>query len=477
MSELAQIKRGLAWFGSATLLTKLFDIAGIFVVLRCLDSEQIGLASLALGASIIFESFGGLGVEAAIVQARQLSASALSSLFWFCVIVAVVISGSVLATASSIAAFYDEPRLVPLLWASTVKFLALGATIVPFQLLIRNLHFREVSFVQGAASVGVNAAKISLALGGMGAWALVIPNVLHGVLSLVVTSCIAPFRPRLHFVWSEIREFVSFGVRAAASTILMQCSRNLDNLLVGKFLGMSALGVYRVAFDIAMMPMEILSQTTYRVAYPVFSRVADQWKQLESTFFDTSRMLLVMTGPLAVLIFFGARDLLQLIAGEKWLDAVPAIRILCWAGVLRSTERLFTRLFNAIGKPQLTLIETVATLAILGISMGSLLAVYGETLGVITVCIAWIVSYPLLFLVVQSLVRTVMPLRFAAYARHLAPTVLCVAIMAAAAALATALRPDAWPVTGMAIVIGAGLGSYILSLRWIAGFRLREAFK
>jgi O-antigen/teichoic acid export membrane protein len=166
-----------------------------------------------------------------------------------------------------VAAFYDEPRLVPLLWASTVKFLTLGATIVPFQLLIRDLRFREVSMIQGVSSLFVNAAKIALAFAGAGAWALVVPNALHGVLFLAVVAGSTRFRPRLRFVWREIKGFVSFGVRAAASTVLMESSRNLDYFLVGKFLGLSALGVYRVAFEVAMMPMETLAQTTYRVAY------------------------------------------------------------------------------------------------------------------------------------------------------------------------------------------------------------------
>lgn len=481
MTERAQIKRGLVWFGSATLLTKLLDVAGIVVVLRHLGSEELGLAALTLGASIVFESFGGLGVEAAIVQAREISREALGSLFWFCLLVAALICGAVFLAAPAIAAFYGDPRLGPLLLASSAKFLFLGAAIVPFQLLIRDLRFREVSAVQGFCSLGVNVAKIALAIAGAGAWALVLPNALHGVLFLAAVSRISPFWPRFRFVWREISGFVSFGARAAASTITMECSRNLDYFLVGKFLGLSALGIYRVAFEVAMMPMETLSQTTYRVAYPVFSRVSAAWERLEAAFLDTARMLLAITGPLAVLIFFGARDLLLLFTGEKWLAAVPAIQVLCLAGVLRTAERLFTRLFNAVGKPHLTLYETLTTLVILAASMTALLTLFGERYGVLAVCAAWVASYPLLFVAVGHLARAVMPFRFTRYLRHLAPTAACVAIMAALTALATALRPaagaGAWPATGLLVVVGVGLGSYVLALRRITGLRLRDAFK
>jgi O-antigen/teichoic acid export membrane protein len=94
--------------------------------------------------------------------------------------------------------------------------------------------------------------------------------------------------------------------------------------------------------------------------------VSAEWERLEAAFLDTARMLLTITGPMAVVAFFGARDLLLLITGEKWLAAVPAIQVLCLAGILRTSERLFTRLFNAVGKPHLTLIETLATLVVLG---------------------------------------------------------------------------------------------------------------
>lgn len=481
VTERAQIKHGLAWFGSATLLSKLFDVAGIVVLLRFLGSEELGLASLALGVSIVFESFGGLGVEAAIVQSRQVTDEALSSLFWFCMLVAVLICGAVFVAAPLIAAFYEEPRLEPLLWASTVKFVTLGATIVPFQLLIRDLRFREVSMIQAVTSLFVNVAKIALAIAGTGAWALVAPNALYGVLFLVIVARVTPFRPAFRFVWREIREFVSFGVRTAASTIMMESSRNLDYFLVGKFLGLPALGVYRVAFEVAMMPMETLSQTTYRVAYPVFSRVSAEWGRLEAAFFDTARMLLTMTGPIAVVVFFGAGDLLRLIAGDKWLDAVPAIQVLCLAGVLRTSERLFTRLFNAVGKPNLTVVETLATLVVLGAAMSALLMSIGDRVGVLAVCYAWVASYPLLFAVAYGLARSVMPFRFTTYARHLAPTAACVAIMAlmtaAAAALRPATGPAASPLAGLFIVAGVGLGSYMFALRAITGLRLRDVFK
>ena len=481
MTERAQIKRGLVWFGSATLLSKLLDVVGIVIVLRYLSSEQLGIASLALGVSTVFESFGGLGVEAAIVQARGISRETLSSLFWFCVLVAALICGAMFVAAPWVSVFYDDSRLTPMLWASTLKFLCLGVAIVPLQILIRDLRFPEISMVQGITALGVNLAKIALAFAGKGAWALVLPNALYGVIFLAALSWLAPFRPQLRLVWRDISWFVSFGVRAAASTITMECSRNLDYFLVGKFLGLSALGMYRVAFEIAMMPMETLAQTTYRVAYPVFSRVADDWRRLEAAFFDTSRMMLTITGPMAVVIFFGARDLLQLITGEKWLAAVPAIQVLCWAGVLRTAERLFTRLFNAVGKPQLTLFESLLTLVVLATTMCTLLYFLGDTIGVLAVCAAWVLSYPILFFFVRSLARRVMPFRFTGYLRCLGPTVACVAIMGLLTALATALRPatgaGAWPASGLILVTVVGLGSYALSLRRLAGLSIRDIFK
>jgi O-antigen/teichoic acid export membrane protein len=335
--------------------------------------------------------------------------------------------------------------------------------------------------IQAVTSLFVNVAKIALAIAGTGAWALVEPNELYGVLFLVIVGWVTPFRPRLRFVWREIRGYVSFGVRAAASTIMMEASRNLDYFLVGKFLGLSALGVYRVAFEVAMMPMETLSQTTYRVAYPVFSRVSAEWGRLEAAFFDTARMLLSVTGPIAVVVFFGAADLLRLIAGDKWLDAVPAIQVLALAGVLRTAERLFTRLFNAVGKPGLTVLETLATLVVLGGLMTALLLTIGESVGVLAVCYAWVASYPLLFVIARGLARSVMPFHFAKYARHLAPTAACVAIMAALTAAAMALRPAtgpaASPAAGLLLVAGVGLGSYVVALRGITGLRLRDAFK
>ncbi len=466
----AQLRRALGWYGSATLLMRVVDVASTIVVLHYLSKDDLGLASLCLGITITAEALSGFGVSGAIVQAEHVSAPQQSSLFWWCMAVALVLAMIVWLGADPIARYYEAPRLGPMVAVSGLKLLTVGAAIVPLHMLSRALRFKQVSVVQASASLAETVTKLSLAVIGFGAWALVVSNVLRGLFLLLALLIVVRFVPKLRFRRNEIAPFVSFGVRASLASLVSEAARNVDYFLIGKYLGVSTLGVYRVAFDVAMTPAEAIAQPISRVSVPLFSRLALEPQRMPDAFLRSTRYLLALTGPVALFLSFAGEDLLTLIQAGAWLEAMPALGVLCWAAVMRVMTRMFSNVFVACGRPDLALLEAGLTLMVLAASMIALLQLGAAQLGMLAVCYAWLLAYPILFSVLWRFARQVMELRLETYARALAPIIAGLIVTAGTTATALAmlaeLHPSASAITRLACVAAVVLATFTAFMRW-----------
>jgi O-antigen/teichoic acid export membrane protein len=345
-----QVKRGLLWLGSATLAARVLDAVATFVVVSVLTKEQMGLSALALSACTILESLSGIGIGSALVQAKEVSAREESSLFWLTSAVGVGLGLILLGLAPLLAYTYDQADLLPLVAGSSLKLVLVGISVVPLQLLSKRLGFREIGTVQTLSSLGEGVVKIALALSGAGAWALVIGNVARGFVLLAALWTFSGFRPQFHFALDETKRFVRFGLQVAGSGLLYYVYKNADYFLVGKLLDIEALGLYRVAFDVAMQPTDTIITVVGRVGFPVYSRLSHDLRALRATIASNTRSLFLMVAPLAALIFFCAEQLFEVVGEGRWLGAVPAVQILVWAGLLRAATTMFPQVYVAMGK-------------------------------------------------------------------------------------------------------------------------------
>ncbi|MBU0551743.1 oligosaccharide flippase family protein, partial [Myxococcota bacterium] len=434
------IKRGIFWLGLAQLIARLLDAGSVLIILIFLSREAVGLATLAWAIAVILEAFNGLGIGAAMLQAKTISARQIDAIFIFTMSIAALLFLGVSLAAPWIARGYGAPELTPMIIASVSKLLFVGAALVPLQLLNRALAFKQIGVAQTLASLGASLLKVALAATGFGAWALVIGYTSHGLFLLIGVGLLQPYRPRLRFTlteiierFGEIADMIRFGLKVATSGVIYHFYRNADYLLLGAFFGKEAVGVYRVAFDMAMTPAMTLLGVANRAAFPVFSRLAAARDQLADAFLWIQGSLALLVAPIAVFLTFAATDLLRLIGKDEWLAAGPIISVLCWAALLRSLAQIFPQLFHACGKPEYAIYDSLLSVALLiGMFWGAL-RFFSPHFGLITMAYAWLLSYPALLLFLWLFARRLAPLSARAYLgqlRHPAASSLAAAALA-----------------------------------------------
>lgn len=465
------IKQGLVWLGTASALMRVFELLTTLAIWWLLTKEQIGLAALSWSIAVVLEAFNGLGVGTALVQAKEVSRGQLNSLFWYTLGLAGVCAGGIIVGSPWIAGFFETPGLQPLIVVSSLRLVTMAVALIPLQILIRELRFKEVALVQTAALGLASLLKILLAYLGFGEWALVVAYAAEGGFVMVGVWILRPLWPRLTFAFREIRDMIVFGVKVAASGILYHGYRNLDSMFIGKLFGPEVLGVYKIAFDLAMLPATAVLDVVNRSAFPVYARLAQDKAALKDAYLWMVRNLALLVAPIVLFMFFGGREILLLIADGKWLAALPSLQILVWAALLRCLAQITPQLFHGAGRPSFAVVDSVTTMVSIALSLWLTTTLFGPTLGVQSAALSWLVTYPLVITVLVVLTQHIVRIKPSEYLKTFqGPVVMVAALLPVLAGVSAVLPAGIHPIVALLVKAGAELLVFGLVLRF--GFKV-----
>jgi len=469
------MKRGLWWAGASTVATRVLDVGGSLLVLQFLSRAEVGLAALAWSVAVLLESFNGLGVSYVIVRQRDLTHDDLSGLFWFSTLLGLAMVAIMAAAGPFLAVFYADWRLYPMTLVAAAKLIFVGAAVVPLGILTRDLHFKTNGAVQTLATLGEALTKVILVALGFGAWGLVIANLARGVFLCLALWRLAPFRPAWRAADQAVRKAIRFGLRVSAAGTLYQGYRNMDNLLIGRVLGTSILGIYQTAFQLGMAPLEIVLQLVNRVQFPIYSALRDQPAELAQAFNRSARTLFLFLGPVAVFLCFASTDILSLIGGGKWLPAVPLIQVLVWSSVLRGLSQLFPQLYIATGHPQYAVVDSAVTGGTLVVGFVAALTLAPPGQGALWVAWVWLFSYPVPLLAHYVMVRRSAPIKVGEFLTALIKPALGIAALTLLLGFASMLRASIGsPVLTLALLAVLTIGGHALYLRSVMHLRMGD---
>jgi PST family polysaccharide transporter len=180
---------------------------------------------------------------------------------------------------------------------------------------------------------------------------------------------------------------VRFGFGLAGTQSIAYVTRNGDNVALGYFWGPAIVGIYSLAYNIVMMPMNQVLVPLTRVAVPLLGKVRDDSVQLmenlQTAQTITTSAACVMYG--AVVGF--ADPIVRLVFGEQWLEAVPIIQLMALGGIFRAMGQVSYWLFivrgHSIEQLKFHLVAQPATLAIMliGIPWGGVGVAMGLSAG------------------------------------------------------------------------------------------------
>ena len=409
------LKSGMFWLGSSNLFAQIVDVISLVAVLAFLTEADLGVATLSWSLAVLVESFNGMGTGSSLLQAREVDRDEIDSIFWYATILSVVLCALLSLGAPWIAEYYHAPELTPMIIVAALKLPLVSIALVPLQLLNRSLRFKDISLIQTSSTLLSATLKILLAVAGAGAWALVIANAAYGLFTLIGALLRQPYMPRFFFSWTKLRKHVLYGAKIAASGVTTNLYRNADYMIVGKVFGKEVLGLYRVAFDIAMTPPLTVLAAVNRTAFPVFSRIQENRVELASTLSWIQRGLAYLAAPIAVFLTFAGPDLLGQFHDGRWTHVAPILTILAWAAVPRCISHVFPELFKAVGRPGLAVYHAVSGLVLIVGGLLGVTALCGSRFGLAPVAWTWLVATVLIVFYLLHMTKPLIPITVVAW--------------------------------------------------------------
>lgn len=335
---------------AAQVVKFLLNLAFIMVLARLLTPKDFGLYAMVTTIMGFLWIFQDIGLSTATVQRQKISHTQVSNLFWVNVGVGGLVTLVVAASAPAIAWFYREPRLVGITLALSITFLLTTSAVQHIALLNRQMRFGAIAIIEITCVLGGYLTGIGMALSGYGYWALVGANVMQVVVRLVMSWLISGWQPRLPSRNAQTRLLLSFGANITIGNLINTLARGLDNVLIGRFFGPVAVGLYSRASILLMRPLEQFTLPINAVLIPALSRVQAEPERYRRTFLRVYEAMALVAFLLTGLLLALARPLTLVVLGAKFEQAVPIFAGFTIAAIWVPLTGASTWLFQTQGR-------------------------------------------------------------------------------------------------------------------------------
>lgn len=327
------IRGGAVTVGSRIAI-QLLGIGATVVLARLLTPNEHGLFAMVVAITGFVRLFNDLGLSTVTMQLPEINQKQISLLFWINVGLGAGLALVVIALAPAIAWFYNEPRLVEITMVMSSGFLLGGLTVQHSALLKRQMRFSALSAIEiitGAINI---VAAVVAAAAGLGYWALVFLVLAGAPFRVLAIWFVCRWRPGLPGRAEGMRSMLTFGSNLTGYKFLNYLVRNMDNVLIGRFYGQYALGLYAKAYGLLLMPIQMINLPMADVAIPALSRVTDSPERYRKAYAGMVANVCLFTMPL-VAFMIGTSDWLVItVLGSQWTEASTIFAWLAVSGLI-----------------------------------------------------------------------------------------------------------------------------------------------
>ena len=451
-----RVARGLSWTGVAQVADYLITLAALAVLARLLSPADFGAqaaAAVVIGVALMVSD---LGLGSALIQAPSLRRTDIRRATVVCLCSGLALCTLAFALSPWISrAFQGEAQVRALLRVLSLCALLHPAGAIPRALMTRSMDFRRLALIDAAAALASAITSVALALHGAGAhslaWGYVVRVAISSGTAWMVRRGDDPRSP-IPDPRSPI-PLLRFGFHATGAGLLNYLSASVDYLLVGRYLGPTALGLYYLAYQLVSLAHFKGVSVLLRVLLPAFAAIQGDLDRLRRGYLRAVRGIALFAFPILALLCALSREVVAVFYGPGKEPAIPLVQILCALGIAKAVGGAVGPIFLARGRADIALLWNLFALAATTVAVAA-----GIPFGVEGVAVAVSLNALLLLAVSEAVVHRLIPLGFRAYLAALSPALLAAACAGIATGYGmTFVRPRAL-LPPLGLIFGAGFG-------------------
>jgi O-antigen/teichoic acid export membrane protein len=347
-------------------------LGSVMILGRLLEPKDFGLVGMVTAIIGVLNLFRDFGLSTATVQRNTVTDGQISTLFWINLLVGAVLGIVSAAIAPLVAVFYHEPRLVLVTVVLASGFIFNAAGVQHGAILQRQMRFTPLAVIDIVSLVASTAVGIGMALRGFGYWSLVGMTIVAPIVSTAGVWFVTKWVPAMPSKEGEIWSLMRFGGTVTLNGLVVYVAYNMEKVLLGRYWGAAAVGIYGRAYQLINIPTDNLNSAAGGVAFAALSRLQDDPQRLKNYFLKAYSMLLALTVPITVICAIFAKDLILVLLGPKWAEAVPIFRLLAPTMLIFAMINPLWWLHYSIGlvKRSLTVAAVISVLVVIGYLFG-----------------------------------------------------------------------------------------------------------
>jgi O-antigen/teichoic acid export membrane protein len=344
--------RGLGWKFASQIVDQGSRAAMVVILARLLTPEQYGVAGMALIFSGLALIFTDLSLGGALVQRATITQRDRSTTFWTTTAAGLLVTLLAFFGAPLVAKLFGEPQVQTLFRAVAITFCLSAMSATQVALLTRDMNFRGLELREMCGGLTRAITAIACAAAGLGAWSIIAGAIAASIVSLVALWTASAWRPSFEYSLASLRDLGSYGANMFGSRLLGYMTENADNLLVGRFLGSAALGVYSIAYNAMLVPLMRIAWPVQQVLFPALSRIQHDRKQAATLWLRTVTGTTALIMPIVVGITVIAPEAVSTVLGNRWMSVAPILRLLCIGALGYTLQKLNVGVLSSQRSPR-----------------------------------------------------------------------------------------------------------------------------
>jgi O-antigen/teichoic acid export membrane protein len=297
------------------------QIGSVVILARLLTPTDFGVVTMVTTFSLLLRSFGLNGFTELILQHEELSDSLVSNLFWINLGIGTILTLAFASSGPLLALFYHNPAVAQVTAGMSLTIVLGCSSYIHMGLLQRAMRFTSTAIINFVGLLLYVIVSIVLAVAGFHYWAMVWGMVAQTAFAAVAawfTCQWVPSRPsRVPGTGSGLK----FAMNVYSHFAFSYLTRNTDNLLVGWRFGAQALGFYKRAYDLFVLPETQLLSPLSAVVVSTLSRVNNDREQFQRYFLRTLSVLALLGMGIGADFALVGEDLIRFLLGPGWEEA------------------------------------------------------------------------------------------------------------------------------------------------------------
>jgi lipopolysaccharide exporter len=358
-----RMAKGAAWMIALRFAIRSIGLVSMIILARLLVPADFGLVAIATALAGALAAMSEFGFQVALIQNQAAARPHYDTAWTLGIIRGLVVAGALAASAGPLAAEFSDQRLEPILFLLAVGVLLTSLENIAVVDFRRDLQFHREFVFRTLPKIASFVTAIPLAINLRNYWSLVIGILLGQLVSVLLSYTMCAYRPRLCLsVW---RELIHFSKWLLLNNVLHFAYHRVDTFVIGRLVGAQSLGLFRMAYEISSLPTTEMVAPIRAAILPGYAKLASDRERLRTSFATTFGTIVMVAVPVAVGIGLTADSLVRLVLGEKWLEAIPLLEILCIAGVVNVCTANTWPVFIALGRPWINTALTALGIVVL----------------------------------------------------------------------------------------------------------------